>query len=305
MATTLRFRLTGEANPLMLIPVEVNGTGPGEFVLDTGAGTCVLSPEAATRAGVEKLREKQAMGAGGPMTIALGRARSMTVGTERHDDVDVAVTAEVERISAAVKTKLDGVIGFNFLRGYRMTIDYRAQTLRLAKAPNGLEILEVPERPERHEEFAADGAHGSAAGSRVSFKLAGAAKPLVMVHVFADGQGPFAFAVDTGASRTMISPGLAEQLRLHLVAEPEAVTGGGGQFQISTSSIHWLAVGDAMVRDHAVGVGGFIDMLGKVLGTRLDGVLGHNFLSQFLVTLDYPGSTLELLPVSDAGKLVA
>ena len=45
-----KFRLAGGAQPLILLPVEVNGQGPFEFILDTGAGTSLLSSELAKQA---------------------------------------------------------------------------------------------------------------------------------------------------------------------------------------------------------------------------------------------------------------
>ena len=44
-STKVKFRLAGGVQPLILLPVEVNGEGPFEFILDTGAGTSLLSAE--------------------------------------------------------------------------------------------------------------------------------------------------------------------------------------------------------------------------------------------------------------------
>jgi len=38
-STKVKFRLAGGVQPLILLPVEVNGEGPFEFILDTGAPT--------------------------------------------------------------------------------------------------------------------------------------------------------------------------------------------------------------------------------------------------------------------------
>ena len=40
----VKFRLAGGAQPLILLPVQVNGDGPFKFILDTGAGTSLLRP---------------------------------------------------------------------------------------------------------------------------------------------------------------------------------------------------------------------------------------------------------------------
>ena len=45
----VKFRLAGGAQPLILLPVQVNGDGPFEFILDTGAGTSLLSSDLAKK----------------------------------------------------------------------------------------------------------------------------------------------------------------------------------------------------------------------------------------------------------------
>jgi len=50
-SSRVKFHLAGGAQPLILLPVSVNGQGPFEFILDTGAGTSLLSPELAQKIG--------------------------------------------------------------------------------------------------------------------------------------------------------------------------------------------------------------------------------------------------------------
>ena len=45
----VKFRLAGGAQPLILLPVQVNGDGPFKFILDTGAGTSLLSSDLAKK----------------------------------------------------------------------------------------------------------------------------------------------------------------------------------------------------------------------------------------------------------------
>jgi predicted aspartyl protease len=53
----------------------------------------------------------------------------------------------------------------------------------------------------------------------VTFKLAGAHAPLILVPTFVNGQGPYDFVLDTGASATLLSPELAERLGLTATSE--------------------------------------------------------------------------------------
>jgi predicted aspartyl protease len=105
----VKFRLAGGAQPLILIPVEVNGEGPFEFILDTGAGTSLLSSQLGERLGIKVLGSKEGQSAGGAVSVALARLSSLAVGG----------------------AKLDGIVGYNFLRNYKVGLDYPNETLSL------------------------------------------------------------------------------------------------------------------------------------------------------------------------------
>jgi hypothetical protein len=54
------------------------------------------------------------------------------------------------------------------------------------------------------------------------------------------------------------------------------------------------AVGGAVLEDLGVVVSDFVAHIGSAVGTRVDGVLGHNFLHRFRVTIDYPNRLMWL-----------
>jgi predicted aspartyl protease len=121
-------------------------------------------------------------------------------------------------------------------------------------------------------------------------------KPLILVSTRVNGRGPFQFALDTGASRTMLSSELAEKLAIETISEDPG-TAGGGQIRILAGKVSSLSVGDAVVRDHMIGAAEFLTMLSTAVGAKLDGILGYNFLSQFNVRINYPLRMLTLAPV--------
>ena len=277
MSENIQFRLAGGQNPLILVPVYVDAGGPYQFILDTGASHCLLSPELSATLGIQPEEEKQAMGAGCAVKLMFAHVRSMRIDSVRQENVKVAITNEIEKIAAVIRSRVDGVLGYDFLKEFILVIDYRASAFRLALPPD----------------------HGNGKGPRsgvsLSFKLASTSKPLILVPAIVNGQGPFQFALDTGASRTMLSSQLAEKLAI-ATTDDRPVTGGGGPIKILAGKVSSLAVGDAAVRDHAIGAGEFINMLSKAIGAQLDGIIGYNFLNQFKVTIDYPHTTLELVP---------
>jgi hypothetical protein len=82
------------------------------------------------------------------------------------------------------------------------------------------------------------------------------------------------------------------------------LTGGGGRASGLSGRVGSAAVGLAEVGEMDVVVGPFLTPLSEVVGTKLDGILGFNFLEKFRVTLDYPATRLGLEPAT-AGALAA
>jgi len=67
----VKFRLAGDAQPLILLPVQVNGDGPFEFILDTGAGTSLLSSDLAKKLNIKIISTKEGQSAGGKISVSL------------------------------------------------------------------------------------------------------------------------------------------------------------------------------------------------------------------------------------------
>src|ERR1700678_1599021 len=128
------FRLAGGQNPLILVPVYVEGKGPYEFILDTGAYRCLLSPELSSSIGIQPGSQQQATGIGGAINMSSARVSSLTVGTASQENIEVAITAELSRLGDAVQTKVDGVLGSNFLKNFRVSLDYARGVVRLDRA---------------------------------------------------------------------------------------------------------------------------------------------------------------------------
>jgi predicted aspartyl protease len=273
MTAQVGFHLTGGAQPLILVPARINGFGPYPFVLDTGAGICLVAPGLARRAGVPVTKWQKAFAAGGPIELGLGRLDSLELGEARVEGVEAAVTRELVRIGKAVRSAVHGGVGYPFLRHFRVSIDYRARVLSLAKPGET-----APSRGDAGD---------------VAFRIAGADKPLVLVQARINGAAPVTFALDTGASSTVISPELAERFGI-LRGASVAMMGGGGRVAASFGSLASLGVGAASRRFLDVAVADFLAPLSTAIGEKVEGILGYNFLSGFRVTIDYPAGRLRL-----------
>jgi predicted aspartyl protease len=274
MTEYTQFTLTGGGAPLILVPTYVNGRGPYNFILDTGAAHSLISSGLASNLGIHSESEEKAFGAGGAVQISLARVSSIAVGLARQENAQVAITNDLEQIGAGLKAQVDGDLGFSFMKDFRVTVDYQRNVLRLVRASDN------------HDENSHD-------ATAVPFTLA-SAEPLIVVQAVVNGQGPFQFAVDTGAGRTVLTPELAERLNIEATKEVKGA-GVGGKMPLTGATVDSLSLCSATVRDHAVVVGAFIDTISAAAGTKLDGIVGHNFLNQFQLTIDYPQNRLTFM----------
>jgi hypothetical protein len=267
-----QFQLTGGKAPLILVPSYLNNTGPHNFILDSGATHCLISPQLASNLKIHPESEERAVGGGGAVQLSRAHAHSVAVGSAQQENIQVIIAHDLEVISAALKVTVDGAIGFNFMKDFCVTLDYQRKVLGFASRS------------------CSSNETGHAASS-IPFTLA-PSEPLILLHAFANGQGPFQFIVDTAAGRSAVSPTLASRLNVQI---EKAVVGGiGGLVPMGRAKLDSLTVGHASVREHIVVVGEFLDAISKASGVELDGVIGSNFLNQFLVAIDYPQSRLRL-----------
>jgi len=270
----VKFRLAGGAQPLILLPVQVNDRGPFDFILDTGAGTSLLSSDLAKQLDVKVIGSKEGHSAGGKVSVSLAKIDFLAVGGIKLSDVDVGIV-DLATMGKTIGAKIDGDLGYNFLKHFRVSIDYRDCEIRL-------------DDPKRVESFS------QSAKTEIPIRLASPAKPLILVDVHANGRGPFQFAIDTGTSTTAIAPELAKQLGVESSPVGPGTT-GGAPVDFSAGSLQSFQLGGAKIDNMAVVVADFFTMLNAAVGAKLDGIVGYNFLRNYKVVIDYPGETLTLI----------
>jgi predicted aspartyl protease len=109
MSTTIRFQ-TSETQPFILLPARINGKGPFDFVLDTGAAMSVVTEELADAIGMEGMERKYALGAAGQkIEIPLGKVDSISVGEARVVDVRVGIMKQYPKCIGSY-----GALGYYF-----------------------------------------------------------------------------------------------------------------------------------------------------------------------------------------------
>jgi hypothetical protein len=127
----LPMRLASPAKPLILVEVHANGSGPFQFAIDTGTSTTAITPELAKELAVASSPIGVGTTAGAHVAVTAGMLQSFMVGGAKIDNMAVVVADFFAMLSSAVGAKLDGIVGYNFLRNYKVVIDYPNEKLSL------------------------------------------------------------------------------------------------------------------------------------------------------------------------------
>jgi predicted aspartyl protease len=164
---------------LLFATVRINGQGPFNLVLDTGASETVITPSVAARLGLRVTAVTASQGT--------ARAESVSLGNITVRDLPVRVFDPMAARSLRLDFGVDyhGLLGATFLEQFVVIVDYGAPSIQL---------LTRGEAPAR-------------AGG-VAFERC---ERLVRVPVMLAGKGPFAFLLDTGAAETLVFPRTAAQ----------------------------------------------------------------------------------------------
>jgi len=256
----VRFRLVGKSNPLILVPAFVDESGPHEFLLDSGATRSMLSQELTSRLGIEQQSLDDALGAGGSRQLGLVTIKSLRVGPAAQGGPTLGIADDLAAIGDALKVRVDGLIGFDFIRDLRMTIDYQQQIIVFdSNLQNG-------------------GDH-SPSSPAVGFELT-PKEPLMLVAAYVNDRGPFQFVVDTAAGKSVIAQDLIERIGI-AIQDRRAGMGFGGNFEIARATLDSVRLSDIVVCSLPVITGPFLDAIGSSVGAKVDGVIGNDFLRRF------------------------
>jgi len=204
---TVPLRLAGH---LPVVRVTVDGAGPFDFAIDTGATASIVDPRLA--------REGALALAGAVPVVSMRGSRPVTrvrIARLKAGPVDLGTAAPLVLGLASLRAldaKIAGVLGQDVLSGTNLLVDYRGRTVTFD--PAGVLAREL-------------------AGARVPFELADG-RPLVRVE--ADTGRTLRLALDSAAEVCMLferAPGLLARLRLghwrpwpietYLGAKPAAV----------------------------------------------------------------------------------
>jgi predicted aspartyl protease len=132
-AGEVAFELAGPGGAALLVPVHINGRGPYQFVLDTGATiTCVDEGLAASLALPEVSGViGTASGVGGQGGVQLVSLDSLRMGAVAVHELHACVVS-LEHLGG-MGLDLDGLVGLNVLTEFHVTLDFERNILTLAE----------------------------------------------------------------------------------------------------------------------------------------------------------------------------
>ncbi len=131
----------GPEKPLIIVETMVNGKGPFNFVVDTGASHTVITNQTAQKLGISLQQAgccgptpgRSGQGAGGPVAARTTTLESIRVGDIEVKDVEAAIV-DLTNVSAALGQALDGIIGKSFMKDFKVVIDYPKQEILFEKS---------------------------------------------------------------------------------------------------------------------------------------------------------------------------
>lgn len=253
----------------IFVPVKLNGR---EYLmmLDTGAGITVVDQPVAEALHLPPGESMNVLGASGQGKASVTRLTSLQIGSVRLRNVQVAVT-DLGLIRVIGGSRFGGILGFNALNRFRITLDYHRRTVTLEK-PGG----QLPP------------------GTAITTPFLGAT-PMLEVEVEDIGKVPM--LLDTGAAMSILPAEAGQQWQPFRSASLGLTLGVGGAGSVPR------AARAGVVRLAGEAIRGVTLMFSspapkgapvQILSEAGFGLLGNNLLRHFRLTIDYPMRTVVL-----------
>ena len=273
------------------VQVKINGKGPFDFVLDTGASVCVLAAHTAEKLGIKPVTSggfARAVGGSGTFPIVYGLVKSLEVGPVKLTTVPVYLR-DLQGGRTAGTDIADGFLGLSALNDFLVSIDYKEHQLGLRYAPRRditssgpPETAVLPTEP---------------GGTTVPFRLTESG--LISVETQLEEGAVLNFIFDSGASTTVVSESIVNRQGWREKIVPEhnvRIVGAAGVMEnvlvMEAASVRVFDLVRANARLPILD----LTRLNESAGFEQGGILGGDFLYHCKVQIDFRRQQLLLTP---------
>lgn len=184
---------------MIIVPVGINGSGPYDFLLDTGASKTIVDQKLAAELALPSVSEKTVVGMLASARMSVVHVNSLSVAGATVPGGDIFSSDH----PATVTSKVRGVLGEDFLQNFDLLIDYRHQSIRFESPLGSMAETAVGE----HLPLQLNGVlHGQPTHNRL----------VVSGHIPELGDSPVLLLLDSGTTcptlfRASLGAGAAQQ----------------------------------------------------------------------------------------------
>jgi hypothetical protein len=250
---------------MIVLPLSVHGSKSFRFVLDSGSTRTLIDRAVAASLGLKTGEASSAQGAGaGRVRLEAVHGVDLQLPGLESKGYDV-YTADLAPLEQTLKTRVDGIVGYDLLARFAVTVDFAARQVTIA-SPSAF-------HPDTRAEQIPLDIHGKWAFLRGELVLPG---PVTVQDNFFIDSGS-SDAVDHPVVKTMQSR----------TASASGV-GLGTPVEGAVARALSFRLGSFVMQGPLVSCCGATEETSRMIGTEI--------LRRFTVTFDYPSSQLFLLP---------
>ena len=259
------------------IEVRLNKTQTATGIIDSGAVTSIVSQQLANTLGLKLLGDFEGTFTGllnEPIPVRFALIDTMEIGDMVVSKVPVAIMADEKMkffIAGKKEFHIDLLIGTNFLKEFRTELDFRRNLVTFT-ALTSTDRRPTPDQYIFIEKF----------------------RPAVRGTI--NRHGWFMFILDTGSEVTYLNEHHVEDLPIQLFAPKihSAMLQGLGGSQKHGPKVENVDLGF----DKWAGIFHNLPMYDAGEADRTAGILGENYLRNFVVTLDFGKMRMDLAPIN-------
>ncbi len=252
---------------MIVMPLSVDGSKQFRFVLDSGSSRTLIDRAVANSLGLKTGEASSVQGAGsGRVHIEAVHGVNLQLPGLDSKDYDF-YTADLAPLEQTLKTRVDGIIGYDLLARFVVTVDFSGRQITLA-APSVFQ-------PNSHAERIPLDIHNKWAFIKGELLLPG---PVTVQD---------SFFIDSGSSDAVDHPVVKT---MQSRTSSTSGVGLGSPVEGAVARAESFHLGSFVMNGPLVSCCGATEETSRLIGTEI--------LRRFTVTFDYPSSQLFLLPNS-------